>query len=559
MRNSTLCSVYGLVALAIVFLCSGHLLCAQEPPAGPTAADGAGEFRIAGLVVSQTSGTPLSRTRVSIVAAGNPRSARWMVTGDDGHFAFQDLSAGKYSLQGARRGFIATTYDQHGQFSTAIVTGAGVDTENLVLRLVPTAKLTGKVLDESGEPVRNASVRLFRENHAMGFSQISPFGWANTDDQGTYEFSPVIPGNYFLSASARPWYAIHPALSTTNAQGAYVDPALDVSYPQTYYSGTTESDSATLIPIKGGDQLQFDLHLEPVPSLHLFFHVPENGQGFQWPNLQRRVFDTLEDSGAEAGGQQEPGGRFEMTGVAPGKYTVHLHGASPQDAGQVTEINLTKDSQDLDAFPGESLSSLKVSAQMAGEGKLPQQFFIGLRDAHLRNVAFQQADANGEARFDNLAAGKYSIMAVSRTMAYSVVKTSGQGTESSGNGVNVTPGSALSVTAVLLGGSTRVEGFVKRGGKPAPGIMVVLVPANPEANIELFRRDQSDLDGSFTLPAVVPGTYTVIAIEDGWTLDWSRPAVLAHYTSRGQKVVVSAQGRREDPVRLSEPVEVQAR
>jgi len=33
-------------------------------------------------------------------------------------------------------------------FSTAIVTGAGFDTENLVLRLTPLALLGGKVIDD---------------------------------------------------------------------------------------------------------------------------------------------------------------------------------------------------------------------------------------------------------------------------------------------------------------------------------------------------------------------------------------------------------------------------
>jgi len=57
-----------------------------------------------------------------------------------------------------------------------------------------------------------------------------------------------------------------------------------------------------------------------------------------------------------------------------------------------------------------------------------------------------------------------------------------------------------------------VEGVAQRSGKPAPAAMVVLVPDDPEANLELFRRDQSDLDGSFALAQVVPGTYTILAI-----------------------------------------------
>lgn len=87
--------------------------------------------------------------------------------------------------------------------------------------------------------------------------------------------------------------------------------------------------------------------------------------------------------------------------------------------------------------------------------------------------------------------------------------------------------------------------------------MIVLVPNDPEANQDGFRRDQSDLDGTFSLYNVTPGSYTVVAIEDGWDLDWSKAAVLARYIRAGQKVVVSP--RTTGTQHLPKPVEVQAK
>jgi len=74
---------------------------------------------------------------------------------------------------------------------------------------------------------------------------------------------------------------------------------------------------------------------------------------------------------------------------------------------------------------------------------------------------------------------------------------------------------------------------------------------------ELFRRDQSDLDGTFTLGTVILGEYTIVAIENGWDLNWSQPGVIAHYLKNGGKVVIAPTA--QEPVRLSEPVEVQSR
>ncbi len=102
-------------------------------------------------------------------------------------------------------------------------------------------------------------------------------------------------------------------------------------------------------------------------------------------------------------------------------------------------------------------------------------------------------------------------------------------------------GSSASVSLTLAGASSNVEGTAKRSGKPFAGAMVVLVPKNPETNRDLFRRDQSDLDGTFSLRGVVPGTYTVLAIENGWDLDWSQPGVIAAYLSHGRTIEVGDQ------------------
>jgi hypothetical protein len=96
---------------------------------------------------------------------------------------------------------------------------------------------------------------------------------------------------------------------------------------------------------------------------------------------------------------------------------------------------------------------------------------------------------------------------------------------------------------------------VKREGKAFGGAMVVLVPNDPELDLSLFRRDQSDLDGTFTLHGVIPGPYTVLAIENGWDLDWSQPAALAVYLKHSRTINVSTEKGR--PVDIPEPIEVQ--
>jgi protocatechuate 3,4-dioxygenase beta subunit len=116
---------------------------------------------------------------------------------EDGGFAFTGLKADKYSLQAMKTDYLLSAYDQHEIFSTAIVTGADLNTDSLVLRMTPAAILRGRVTDEAGDPVRGATVALYRESRDEGRSRITQFRNAPTDDLGEYKFASLPPGTYF--------------------------------------------------------------------------------------------------------------------------------------------------------------------------------------------------------------------------------------------------------------------------------------------------------------------------------------------------------------------------
>lgn len=517
---------------------------------------GVGHFRIAGTIVSAPEGHPLSRARVSLQDVRNRQNQTFMVTGDDGHFEFRNLPAGKYSLNGAKRGYISAAYDQHEQFSTAIVTGAGVDTENLTLRLVRTAVLTGHVFDESGEPVRAATVTLWRDDHSAGVSRTVSYRTDQSDDLGSFEFAPLDAGTYFVSAVAKPWYAIHPpSVRQTGATDAptQVDRSLDVVYLPTYYAGATEVEDASPILIRGGDRLDFDLRLTPVPTLHVILRAPppQNGQGFQMPTLFKSDFDGSQQA-LQPDVQMTAPGMLEIT-AAPGKYELRL----PQHDGgpfQTSEVEISQDNQELDASAGQAVSTITAKVEVMGEAAPPPQMAFALRNAQQRVVAWGQMNPAREVTFADLVPGNYEVLAGAASRAYSVVSMVVNGSPVSGRSLTVPAGTALALSLRVVGGAAAVNGLAQRAGKGAAGAMIVLVPKNPEANRELFRRDQSDLDGTFTFRSVIPGAYTAIAIENGWDLDWSKPAVIAQYAAHGEKIVV---GGSQSAIQLPSPLEIQ--
>jgi 5-hydroxyisourate hydrolase-like protein (transthyretin family) len=514
-----------------------------------------GGYQVSGTVVNKIGGHPLAGARVVVGDTRNRDRVVWMVTAEDGRFTFH-IPAGKFSLGAEKRGFLTTSYKQHEQFSTAIVTGAGFDTESLVIQLAPNAVLKGKVMDEAGEPVRNATVTVYRESRESGISQIRAVLQSTTNDQGTYEATPLDDGTYFVCVTAKPWYAVHgtPSPGAEGTLPTAVDSSLDVAYPTTYYGDVTESDDATPIPIRGGDKVEADIHVGPVAALHLKLRVPADGsQRFVRPMFFKPSFDGMER--VETGQMMEfAPGQIEITGIPAGRYTLRAFAPPNTALPEPTEVELSSTSSELDMSSGNPTSTVKVKLQVVGETKVPVPLRVAMRNNKGRVAQVRPVSAEGEAIFTNVSSGEYGFTAGSPNEPYSVRIASANG-GAEGLKLNVAPGSSLEVALSLVGGEVTVEGVAQRAGKPFSGAMVVLVPKDPEAKRQFFRRDQSDMDGTFSLLQVFPGTYTVIAIEDGWDLDWAKPEVLSQHTKHAQTIVVASQAKGSS--RLAEPVEVQ--
>jgi hypothetical protein len=92
----------------------------------------------------------------------------------------------------------------------------------------------------------------------------------------------------------------------------------------------------------------------------------------------------------------------------------------------------------------------------------------------------------------------------------------------------------------LTQGLARIEGTALKDGKPSPQTMILLVPDDFERNPAAIRRDQSDSDGTFVLRFALPGKYTIVAVPDGWNLEWQDPQVLRPYLGHGERLQVAA-------------------
>jgi hypothetical protein len=332
-----------------------------------------------------------------------------------------------------------------------------------------------------------------------------------------------------------------------------------VAYPVTYFSDVTEAESATPIPIRGGEHLQVDIHLNPVPSLHVLFHVPNPANhGYMIPQLEQPAFDGSTFFQTDSTQVVSPG-LVEIAGVPAGRYNILIRQAN--GVVRMNGVDLTKDREEINTNGAETTGSVKMSVKVAGATTLPEQLSIGLRSSARSVAGWRLVDAKGELELPQMEAGRYEVVVWGPPQPYSIQHMSAEGATVSGHTLILPPGASASVSLTLVAGSSNIEGTAKRAGKPFAGAMVVLVPSDvakdPELSRDLFRRDQSDLDGTFSLQNVVPGSYTLLAIENGWDLDWSQPAAITPYLSHGRTIEVGNQVGRI--MKIAEAVEVQAK
>lgn len=310
-------------------------------------------YRITGTVVNSTSGEPVSRATVAALAVSDHHAVASVETSDNGRFALEGLAAAKYDLVAVRRGFLLSVYDQHELFNTAIVTGEGQQTENLIFRMTPVASMHGVVTSDDGDPVENAKVLLFLKprNHNPS-ARMTQKADTTTDDTGAYDFGDLAPGEYFLAVAAQPWYALHHSALRQRPEADSSAP-LDIAYPITYFDSTTDEASATHIILAAGGREEANINLRTVPALHLRVESPNKQDEIAArAELRQIIFGSLASTDSITPPPAAQTGTSEFAGVAPGHYEL-TQGNPPRiaeldaDASQPLDPNLGKPAVDL--------------------------------------------------------------------------------------------------------------------------------------------------------------------------------------------------------------------
>src|SRR6185369_4360419 len=157
----------------------------QSPPRDIVQRTGTSAIR--GRVVSSDAGTPIRRAAVRLTSP-EVQGARTTSTDPEGRFEFAQLAAGRYTVTVSKAAYVSWSYGQTRPSGPgkSIVLGENQLADGITIPLPRGAVITGRVIDEFGEPVANASVTSMRQTYSEGRRRLNQAGQTQTNDIGEY-------------------------------------------------------------------------------------------------------------------------------------------------------------------------------------------------------------------------------------------------------------------------------------------------------------------------------------------------------------------------------------
>jgi protocatechuate 3,4-dioxygenase beta subunit len=513
---------------------------AAAQPAGPPAS-------VSGQVVT-TAGDPLRKAIVVLYPAGGMREGSVFEATSDaaGRFSLLDVPPGSYTLGVQRNGYLRSGAGSGNgrnvrRRGTLIALDPGQHLTGMTIRMTPQAVITGRVVDEDGDPLARASVQVLVERYVRGRRQWSPAQAAQVNDLGEYRIAGLPAGRYHVAANANRGFF---SSSVRRNDGA------DLRYTAMFYPGVSDAAQAVAVELNPGQEARgIDFQLRKSPTVRIRGRVVDAVTGAGVRGAHVLLTDGMLNISRSMGMARDEEGNFEISGVQPGTYTLTANRSERDEGRFVGQISVQVGSRDLDGIivpihrPVEVTGIVRVENQenLPLEGtRVTIEPLQGMTTSHTGPV-----EKTGAVKVSNVPFGQYRLSVMNGPDGTYLKSVRIGGQEVADSGFGVTAGTTLDI--VLGSNAPQVQGTVQDGNQqPAAGATVVLVPAQEKRDrYWLYRTVTADQNGSFSLAGIPPGDYTAIAFSEVEEGAWFNPDLVRQHESRGATLKL-VEGAREN-------------
>ncbi len=479
-----------------LILCLCPLLCAQDSQTPP-------QGLIRGKVVNSATGEPVRKAKVELLSMGAPRPAKeeagagTAVTDAAGRFEFTALAPGGYALSATHDGYDSA--NAHGGVKLQRVTlGAGQEKDDVVIRLTPFGVVTGRILDEDGDPLRGIQVQAMIYKYSASGRHLEGRGDAATNDLGQYRIYDLPAGRYYLEAG-----------SAESMGGRENNEAYGVSY----YPGTAEAASASAVEVSPGETLDgMDLTLRPTRTATISGRIVGPASGLTIGLLKSAEDGSTWNTNMDTG---DTGGKFKLQGVSPGSYFLtaggtvggqHLSASMPIQVGTA----------DLEGIELHLQLPIDIAGQIRVEGKTGLKLSgrnVVLDNHGMRSMS--KVNEDGSFTLQGLQPAVYAASVEGPDDLYlKAVRLAEKDVTQSG--VDLTQGAGESrLTVVMSADGGEIDGVVSDDqSRPVAMAIVTLIPLAAQPVKSLYKWTQTSPAGHFHMRGIAPGSYKLFAWED---------------------------------------------
>jgi len=477
---------------------------------------------VEGQVLDAVTNAPLRKAIIGLYCGAES----YTESDAEGRFAFRTVRVGACGLRADANGYLSG--------DSTITLADGQKLTGIALRLAPSSAISGRIVDEDGDPLNGFQVQLFNLTYGPGGKQFFPESdrKSATDDRGRYRIPGLSAGKYYLSVS-RPGNLDFRLNNQTSL------------YLPTFYPGVVDPAGAVPIEIPPGSEVEnLNLKLRRAPVVTVRGHVTGV------PSVSAAL--VLNSMVAfQQGVEREPGGHgdFEFRGVPPGDYTLSIRafasdqpptGGGPPALTGFLRRRLTVGNSDIEGLTLAIAPPASITARVVIDGDAPRDLSkVALTVEPVPAISANpraggKLAGDGTFRFVDLAADRYRMATYSSQSGLYLksLRMGGQELPEPEFDLN---GSA-EAEVVLSSQTAGVAGVVHRpdSDQPAAGVTVVLIPENKELE---YQRATTDESGHFALRNIVPGEYRAFAWEKlDRTVEYYDPEFVRRVESKGVAV-----------------------